>query len=181
MLTQEHHQASSTVNELLQCRPSVDSKDVRVRGRHESIRLDAAARERLIEPADRETVTVGEEQRNDLVRVAVHPRLDRHQERLEGAGVLEQAGRVAQLQVAVLMLVRLSLQEADAEVELRGDVEVLVLLGQRSNEWRVVSSDQRDARVLAAAVLGAAVACRLRSHGREKQEESNEEPVEGHS
>lgn len=54
--------------------------------------------------------------------------------------------------------VGLGLQEADAQIELVGDVDVLVLLRKGADEGGVVGADLGDVGVFAAAVFGVAVA-----------------------
>lgn len=89
----------------------------------------------------------------------LQPAPDRAEERVERARVLEHAGRVAEPdRVVGGDRVRLALEVADAEVELRRYGQVLVVLGEGADEGAVVGAQVGDVGVLAVAEGRLAVA-----------------------
>ncbi|KAJ5601093.1 Helicase C-terminal [Penicillium lagena] len=105
---------------------------------------------------DVDIVTIRQEEGQDLVRVRIEPALDG----LQRACIFEPAGGVAQLQDAVIRdgVVGLGLQVPDAHIQLRGNVDILILLGQGPDESRVVRAHKGYVRVGPITEVGIAVA-----------------------
>lgn len=102
-------------------------------------------------------VAVGQQQRDDLVRVGVQERLDGREIAGQGPGVELQAAGVAELDDAVLV-VGLGLQEADALAQLRRHRRVLVVCHEDADEGAVVGADEGHVAVWPVAQLGVAIA-----------------------
>jgi len=174
-LTQKHDQPVAGRDHLLQSRP-LRHRELAPRG----IRKlgQAGRRHGRAEHADRRPVAVGEEERDNLVRVRHHPRVDRGQVRDQGAGVLLCTGRMAQLQDATLQM-RLGLEEPDPAIQLRRDRLQLVVGWQDAHECGVMGPDKRDVRVLAATERRIAIARLCRDGADEEEERRNNREEHG--
>lgn len=127
-ITQEGNNASSIINQLLQCRPLVYWQHIGTRRRHVAVRIKTRSLKGGAEIANIDIVAVSQEQGEDFIRVGIQPGLDRFKVAGQRARVFKPTACMAHFEhIAQYGHVRLALEEADAQVELRGDVDELVV------------------------------------------------------
>lgn len=169
LVVEEHDDAAAVEDEVLQRGPVVDAHGED--GGH--IRVLEEARLLDIRHVDGRVRVVAILQQNGdhVVGMGVHPRVHLAQPFVDGAGIQQVAGCVAEVRHgAVGRELHLGLQEAHAVVQLRLDVQLLV--GARvagPHKGRVVAANLRDVAELARAQLDVVVAglrvSRLRHSG----------------
>lgn len=142
--THKHHKSSLCINELPKGRP--------LRLRHDSplgmeyMFLETRALKHDIEFTNGNRITVGQQQRHDLVGVIIHPSPDFSQIHGERSRIQLPAVRMTHLDGAGLV-VRLGLQEPHPKLQLTRDGDILVMRGRRTDKGAVMAADKGHLRV----------------------------------
>ena len=122
--------------------------------------------------------TVGEEQCHDFIWIIVQPFPDGRQEHGEVADIQFPARRVAHVQLAEGILMRLPLEETNPGIQLRRHGKILVIGDEGPNEGGIVGSDLGHIGVESIAKFRMAVAsccCKRAADAKQGEQKSGEE------